>query len=275
MDDLSPQAFTFLTKVIYQHSRIRLGPDRTAFVSGRLTQRLRELGCSSYDEYCHLIDSSKNNREIECLVDLISTNHTQFFREPEHFSILAKQSLPSVVPKHIRNRKELRVWCAAAASGEEAYSLAIVISEYLRLTAMPWTIVASDISHRMLDHCRLGIYEVAKVQLPHSKLLPHYFLRGVGTRNGFYRVKRELRDHVIVKTINLFQPTYPIQNRQDVIFCRNVMIYFDKESRQLLVDKLFDQMNPGGFLFIGHSESLLGLHHLFQQIGPSVYQRPE
>ncbi len=274
MDDLSPQSYAFLTKVIYQHSRIRLGPDRTAFVSGRLTKRLRELGCSSYDEYCNLIDDSQNNYEIECLVDLISTNHTQFFREPEHFSILSKYSLPAVVPKHVQNRKELRVWCAAAASGEEAYSLAIVISEYLRHTDLPWTIVASDISHRMLEHCRLGIYEVAKVRLPHSNLLHQYFLRGIGKRNGFYRVKHELRDHVLVKTINLFQPTYPIQSRQDVIFCRNVMIYFDKESRQLLVNKLFEQIHPGGFLFIGHSESLLGLHHSFCQVGPSVYQRP-
>lgn len=276
MTDLSPQAYTFLADVIYRRSRIRLGPDRQAFVAGRLANRLRQLGCRNFDDYCRLLDASSDDTEAEWLIDLISTNHTHFFREPSHFEILGRDVLPQVAPRAATAGRGLRVWSAAAASGEEAYSIAIVLAEQ-PYTLLPngWIVQASDISRRMLDRCRLGIYEAAKVNLPDPQLLRRHFLRGFGEREGMYRVKPELRRHVSVMPINLFQPRYPLPRGQDVIFCRNVMIYFDTKSRQTLVDRLFEQLIPGGFLFVGHSESLLGLQHGFRQVGPSVYERPQ
>lgn len=275
MTDLSPHAYAFLADVVYRRSRIRLGPDRQAFVAGRLVNRLRDLGCASFDDYCQLLDASRGDDEAEQLIDLISTNHTHFFREPAHFEILARDVLPTVAPRAMTAGRGLRVWSAAAASGEEAYSIAIVLAEQpLSLLPHGWIVEASDISRRMLDRCRLGIYEAAKVNLPDPALLGRHFLRGFGEREGMYRVKPELRRQVNVTPINLFQERYPLPRGQDVIFCRNVMIYFDTESRQRLIERLFDQLSPGGFLFVGHSESLLGLRHGFRQTGPSVYERP-
>jgi chemotaxis protein methyltransferase CheR len=274
MTDLSPQAYAFLADVVYRRSRIRLGSDRQAFIAGRLSNRLRELGCRGYDDYCRLLNASSDDNEAERLIELISTNHTHFFREPTHFEILARDVLPKVAPRASAAGRRLRIWSAAAASGEEAYSIAIVLAEQpVTLLPQGWAVEASDISRRMLDRCRMGIYEAVKVDLPDPQLLGRYFLRGFGEREGMYRVKPELRRHVSVMPINLFQPRYPLPPGQDVIFCRNVMIYFDTESRQVLVERLFDQLTPGGFLFVGHSESLLGLRHGFRQVGPSVYER--
>lgn len=274
MPELSPQAYAFLADVVYRRSRIRLGPDRQAFVAGRLSNRLSELGCTSFDDYCRLLDAPAGADEAEQLVDLISTNHTHFFREPAHFEILVRDVLPLVAPQASAAGRELRIWSAAAASGEEAYSLAIMLAEQAS-NRLPygWLVQASDISRRMLDRCRTAIYAADKVDLPEPRLLGRHFLRGFGAREGFYRVRPELRRQVAVTAINLFQPRYPLAGEQDVIFCRNVMIYFDAESRQLLVERLFDQLAPGGFLFVGHSESLLGLRHGFRQTGSSVYRK--
>lgn len=270
---LSERAFAFLTGLVYRRSRIHLGPDKRSFVAGRLAARVRELGCGGFDDYCTLIDSP-DHEEAERLVDLVSTNHTHFFREPEHFSLLSSVVLPLATARAVAAGRGLRVWCAAAASGEEAYSLAIVLAEHARAHArLDWVVHASDISRRMLERCRLGIYEAERVKLPEAAWLTRYFRRGFGEREGLYRVRPEYRRHVQVAVINLFAASYPVPRDQDVIFCRNAMIYFDDPSRQALVDRLHDQLAPGGHLFVGHAESLLGLRHRFRQVGPAVYQR--
>jgi chemotaxis protein methyltransferase CheR len=271
---LSPAAYAFLADLVYQRSRIRLGSDRQALVAGRLGRRLQSLGCGSYEEYCGLLQSAEGEDEISALVDLISTNHTHFFREAAHFDILGERVLPVVAQRAVATGREMQIWCAAAASGEEAYSLAIVLAEFCRpRPGLGWRVYASDISRRMLAACRLGIYESDKVDLPDPELLARHFQQGIGDRTGFYRVKPELRRRVITEYVNLFQDAYPVPRGLDAIFCRNVMIYFDVESRRLLVERLFDQLAPGGYLFVGHSESLLGLGHRFKAVWPSVYMR--
>jgi chemotaxis protein methyltransferase CheR len=187
---------------------------------------------------------------------------------------LGERVLPVVAQRAVATGREMQIWCAAAASGEEAYSLAIVLAEFCRpRPGLGWRVYASDISRRMLAACRLGIYESDKVDLPDPELLARHFQQGIGDRTGFYRVKPELRRRVITEYVNLFQDAYPVPRGLDVIFCRNVMIYFDVESRRLLVERLFDQLAPGGYLFVGHSESLLGLGHRFKAVWPSVYMR--
>jgi chemotaxis protein methyltransferase CheR len=183
--------------------------------------------------------------------------------------------LPVLAERAVAAGREMQFWCAAAASGEEAYSLAIVLAEFCRSRpSLNWRVYASDISRRMLAACRLGIYESDKVDLPTPDLLARHFQKGVGEREGYFRVKPELRRHVATEYVNLFQDSYPVPRGLDAIFCRNVMIYFDVESRRLLVERLFEQLAPGGYLFVGHSESLLGLGHRFKAVWPSVYVRP-
>jgi chemotaxis protein methyltransferase CheR len=271
----SAAAFAFIADVVHRHSRIRLGADKQALVAGRLARRLAAVGLGSYDAYCDLLRSSAGDAEIGVLIDLVTTNHTQFFREPAHFDVLAAEVLPELARTAGRAGRETRVWCAAAASGEEAYSLAIVHAEHERRCAGgPWQVHASDISRRMLERGRLAVYEADRVQLPDAAWLPRYFRRGFGEREGRYRVKPALRGRVVFERINLFQPAYPVPRGLDVIFCRNVMIYFDVESRQELTQRLFDQLAPGGSLFVGHAESLLGLQHGFDSVHPGVYRRP-
>ena len=272
----SDAAYRYLAELVYRHSRIRLGPDRQSLVAGRLIRRLHALGCRDFDAYCDLFRSSSADDEVGILIDLLTTNHTHFFREPAHFEFLASDVLPTLARRSASDGRECRVWCAAAASGEEAYSLAIVLAECARAApGLSWRVHASDISRRMLDRCRLAVYDAGRVRLPDPTWLPRYFRRGFGEREGRYRVKPDLRRHVGIAHINLFQPEYDVPSVLDVVFCRNVMIYFDADSRQELVQRLFDQLAPGGHLFVGHAESLLGLRHGFENVRPGVYRRPE
>jgi chemotaxis protein methyltransferase CheR len=272
---LSPQAYAFLATLVHERSRIQLGPDRQALLAGRLGQRLRMLGLAGYEDYCRLLESPQGEEEVGSLIDLVSTNHTHFFREPEHFTILADRVLPRLADRRGPSGRPLQIWSAASSSGEEPYTLAIVLAEFARQRPhVTWQVYASDISRRMLERCRLGIYEAEKVAVPDEQLR-RYFLRGFAEREGFYRVRPELRRHVHVHHINLFQPDYPLPAGLDVIFCRNVMIYFDQPSRQELLERLVAMLAPGGTLFVGHAESLLGLRHGLRTEWPSVYVRPE
>ena len=222
-----------------------------------------------------MLHSAQGPDEIEQLVDLISTNHTRFFREPEHFNFLTGRILPDLVSRLAAEGSPLRIWCAAASSGEEPYTLAIVLSEYFREhPSVEWQIEASDISHRMLEHAEQGIYPLDSRHALAPELLRRYFQRGVNVRAGKCRVKAELRQRVRFQRINLFQAEYPVPREQHVIFCRNVMIYFDPPSRATLVQKLTRQLAPGGFLFIGHSESLMGIRHELESVRQSVFRKP-
>lgn len=272
---LTPEAYRYVVDLVCQHSRIRLGEDKQALLANRLRHRLKELAISSYKNYCQLLDSVAGPEEIEHLVDLITTNHTKFFREPEHFSFLAKKALPALLPRHLKEGTPLKVWSAACSSGEEPYTLAIALSEAMRAyPSVPWEIFASDISRRMLDRAQQGIYRMEAVEPVPPDLLKRYFQEGVGARSGFCRVKAEVRSRVMFHRINLFQPEYPVPSRFQVIFCRNVMIYFDAASRATLVHRLSQHLAHGGYLIVGHSESLFGIRHSLESIQQGVYYKP-
>ncbi|MFO1459851.1 MAG: CheR family methyltransferase [Verrucomicrobiota bacterium] len=272
---LSGAAYRTLAGLVYHHSRIRLGPDKQPLLANRLRSRLRTLGLDSFDAYCHVLESDPDGDEIDHLVDLISTNHTQFFREPEHFAQLKQRILPELVPQLMATGETLRVWSAAAASGEEAYTLAMVLAEHFRSApAVDWQVEASDISRRMLVRAEEAIYRMVDVAPVAPELLKRYFQKGVAARTGCCRVRPELRDRVQFRRINLFQAEYPVAMPQHVIFCRNVMIYFDAPSRGALVLKLTRHLAPGGFLIIGHSESLQGLRHGLEPVRQGIYRKP-
>ena len=271
---VSGKAYRILTDLVYEHSRIRLGAEKQTLLANRLQKRLRTLGLTSYDDYCAVLQSDDGAQEIEELVDLISTNHTRFFREPNHFSFLANRVLPALVPRLITSGSTLRLWSAAASSGEEPYTIAIVVAEHSRTCpSLDWQITASDISRRMLGHAQKGIYQMDSVESVPPELLRRYFQKGIGVRAGACRIKREVQEHVRFERINLFQAEYPMLPKQHVIFCRNVMIYFDPPSRAAAVQRLIRQLSPGGYLVVGNSESLLGINHGLQQIQQGIYQR--
>jgi chemotaxis protein methyltransferase CheR len=274
-EPLSAEAYRFIVDLIYRHSRIKLGSDKQALLSSRLTKRLRSIGLSSFDEYCAVLRSPQSQDEIEELLDLISTNHTRFYREPDHFDYLIAKILPPLIPTLIARHSPLRVWSAASSSGEEPYTLAIVLSEFLRaFPAVDWQICASDISNRVLTAAKQGVYRMDAVEPVPLDLLKRYFQKGFGAQEGKCRVRSELRNKVRYERINLFQHEYPIPLQQHVIFCRNVMIYFDIQSREQAVKRMSHYLAPGGFLIVGHSESLMGINHGLKSIQQGIYQKP-
>jgi chemotaxis protein methyltransferase CheR len=271
---LSAHAYRTIVEIVYEHSRIKLGNDKQTLLSNRLGKRLRELGIATYDDYCARLKSLGAQEEIEHLVDLISTNHTRFYREPDHFTYLTEKILPGLIPRLHSERAPLRIWSAASSSGEEPYTLAIVLSEYLRAhPSLTWKIEASDISRSILAKAEKAIYRMDAVEPVPMELLKRYFQKGVGEHDGYCRVRKELREKVRYARVNLFQPEYPITPKQHVIFCRNVMIYFDIPSREAAVKRLTQQLAPGGFLIVGHSESLMGVRHNLVPIKQGIYQK--
>lgn len=271
---ISREAYRFIADKVYEHSRIRLGDDKQALVSGRLAKRLRALNLDSFEAYCEFLETAKGNEEIGPLVDSISTNHTHFFREIEHINFLRDVALPEWFPKVTRNREPFKFWSAASSSGEEPYTIAIVLAEFARTHGQfTWQIEGSDISSRILAKAQAAIYEEDRLKLPQPEWLQRYFQKGTGQNAGQYRVKDILTKQVKFHRLNLLQAQYPVQPNQHVIFCRNVMIYFDTPTQQELVLKLINQLTPGGYFVVGHSESLLGIKHPLKSVKPGIYRK--
>jgi chemotaxis protein methyltransferase CheR len=271
-DTLADADYEFLRRLVYEHSRIHLGPDKRALVSGRVAKRLRALNISSYHEYCQWLKTQADAEELTDLVDVISTNHTHFFREEKHFDWLRAAQLPQWRRGHDEH-ETFRAWSAASSTGEEPYTLAIVLAEWFGLDGN-WTIDATDISTRVLARAEQAIYDGEKIAPIPRELLRRYFQRGVGQWDGCFRVREQLRQHVRFQHLNLLQPRYPFAQRFQLIFCRNVMIYFDRPTQETLIGKLTEQLEPGGHLLVGHSESLSGIRHSLRQLQPAIYLKP-
>ncbi len=267
--------YEFIRQLVYDHSRINLGPDRKALVNARLRKRLRALQLDSVGDYCELLRSPEGDREVGGLLDVISTNVTDFFREPKHFELLESKVLPQWLGKRNgRIGEPFKAWSAACSSGEEAYTLALVLAEFFRVNGgANWDVLGTDISNRMLKRADHAVYLREHVKLPRQELLPRYFQRGIGAWEGKLRVKSCLREHVEFRNLNLSQWPYKGVGMFNVIFCRNVMIYFDRRTQEQLIPHLAEHLVPGGLLFVGHSESLIGIRHGLKPIEPSVYRK--
>jgi chemotaxis protein methyltransferase CheR len=271
---ISAEAYRFIADMVYEHSRIRLGEDKQALVTGRLAKRLRALKLDSFESYCQFLQSQQGQEELGPLVDLISTNHTHFFREVQHLDFLRDHALPEWKQRAGKSREPFRFWSAASSSGEEPYSVAIVLAEFARQQGdFAWQIEASDISSRILERARAAVYSEDRVKMPQPEWLSRYFQKGVGEYAGYYRVKDALRQRVKFHRLNLLEGQYPVAANQHVIFCRNVMIYFDQATQQELVGRLSQQLSPDGYLVVGHSESLLGVKHSLKSIKSGIYRR--
>ena len=273
---MSAATYRGLCGLIHKHSRIHLGSNRQCLLSSRLSGRKRHLGLKSWDEYYAYLSKADNGEEIRILIDLISTNHTSFFRENIHFDSLQSSILDNILADCEGASKQLNVWSAACSTGEEPYSLAITINEYLSRRQGPkpdWVVQASDISQKALNTAQTAIYPKGDLNLPQEGWLKRYFERGSGPYEGSCRIKPEILKRVKFQQINLFQSHYPIPKPVHLILCRNVLIYFEQEYQAEVVSRLYQMLNPGGFLMVGHSDSLACFRHEFETLGGGIFRR--
>lgn len=272
---LTDQDYSFIRDLIYKETRINLGSGKRELVSARLGKRLRAHDLSSYTEYCKMLQSDSEGGELYHLIDAISTNHTFFFREINHFNFLNSTILPEFANGSLGPGKELKVWSCACSTGEEPYSVAISLEEYLsQRSGLDWSIKCSDISNRVLDFARKGIYDQERLKTLKKEWLSRYFQKGERQMDGYFRVRPEIGRRIDFQRINLFAPKYPWNQKFHLIFCRNVMIYFDRETQEELVGRLSQHLMPGGYLLIGHAESLAGVWHPYQSVKPAIYRLP-
>jgi chemotaxis protein methyltransferase CheR len=256
-----------IVALVYKKSGISLHMGKRELVAARLQKRLRQLGFSSYKEYLARLSQDRSGEELTVLLDAIVTNHTSFFREPQHFVFLRDQVVPAFDDEARANGIE--GWCAASSSGEEPVTIAITL---LEAGLARFRLLSSDLSTKALAVARRGTYKIDKVQGIPPPLLRKYFEKGLGAQAGLARVVPEVRRLIEYRALNLIAMER-LDRIFDFIFCRNVMIYFDKPTQQRVVSMLEQHLVPGGYLFIAHSEGLSGIAHSLKWVAPAVYRR--
>jgi len=254
--------------LIYETTGIRLGENKEELVSARIGKRLRALGLPSPEDYLDYLCAAENGQELVHLIDAISTNHTSFFRESSHFDLLAELA----GRWRQAGQKRFRLWSAACSTGEEPYTMAMVLAEKDVLSDCDVRILATDISTRVLDQAMAGEYGRERVKGLPAQIRQRYFEEYINGERQF-RVAPEIRRMVRFERLNLISPPYPMRGPLDVVFCRNVMIYFDAKGRSVLLREIHRLLKPGGYLMVGHAESLAGLDHAFRFVEPATYRR--
>jgi len=266
--DISDREFGQLSAIMQEQAGIHLPPGKKALVVGRLGKRLRHHGLKSFTDYHRLVTGEDgDSSELQTMVDLLTTNETYFFREADHFDTLRNRILPE-----LDQSRELKFWSAACSSGEEVYTLAMVLADALGEKA-GWSIFGSDISTEVVARARRAVYPMAAAEKIPRDYLRRFCLEGIGSQQGRFLVDRVLRQRTRFDTVNLNASDWRPPGRFDVIFLRNIMIYFNAATKQQLAERLAGALNPGGWLIVGHSETLNGVSDRFECIKPSVYRR--
>ena len=265
---LPQRVFDRICNLVQKRTGIELGEGKQALVSSRLGKNLRASGCASYEEYLKQVESDGTGESLIALLDALTTNYTSFLRESSHFDRL-RQILPSLA-----SRPSIQIWCAAAATGEEPYTLAITMLEALGWEAHSRChVVATDISTQALAAARRGVYPQDRLQGVPQTWFSKYWLKGEGQHAGMCKVKPEVARMVEFRRLNLIEQ-FTLPGLYPVVFCRNVMIYFSKETQEQVVARMTQFLEPGGYLFVGHSESLTGIAHPLESVAPAVYRKP-
>jgi len=266
---LRASEFNQIRKLAYDTFGLDLRAGKESLVSTRLGKYIQQSGCRSFDEYYRHVVGDSTGQALVHLIDALTTNHTSFFREPAHFDFLRTRILPEW-----KNRGPLAIWSAACSTGEEPYSIAMCLLEELgSVSPCRFRILATDISTRVLAKAREGVYSAERFRVLPASQLQRYWLRGEREQAGYYRAKKEVRGLVEFRRLNLLQPATQV-GPFPLIFCRNVMIYFDKPTQQGVVERLAGCLEPGGYLFTGHAESLTGIEHGLRYVQPAVYRKP-
>jgi len=263
---ISDQEFAQLKRLLHQVSGIALSDNKQPLVLGRLAKRLRETGHPDFTHYLRDIIGG-NESELRIMVDLLTTNETSFFREPKHFDLLRD------LARNRPNRNApFSVWSAACSSGEEPYTIAMVLMDALGENS-PWDVLATDISTRILARAQIGHYAMERAANIPPEFLKKYCLKGVRQQAGTFLIAPEVRDRVRFRYLNLIEPFPDAMGPFDVIFLRNVMIYFENDTKKKIVEAMAPKLRTGGYLLIGHSETLSGITNIYTNVSPSVYRK--
>jgi len=263
---INDHEFALFQRLIHQIAGISLADTKKVLLVGRLQKRLRHFHLESFTQYYRLLSSDQHPGEMQVMVDLLTTNETYFFREPQHFDFLRDEIL-----RQRRRPNALRIWSAASSSGEEAYTIAMLLAEHL--ANAPWEIVGSDISTQVIEKARHGHYPLGRHQGIPPDFLAKYCLKGVREQAGSFLVIPALRQRVSFRQANLTQPIDRSFGQFEVIFLRNVMIYFDDETKRKVVNNLLPHLLPGGHLIVGHAESLNGITDELSSVRPTIYRK--
>jgi chemotaxis protein methyltransferase CheR len=273
---LSTKEFRVLGEFIQREAGIKMPPVKQTMLQARLQKRLRSLGLKSFSEYREYLFSPDGLRhEMRNMLDAVTTNKTDFFREPTHFTYLTDVLLPGLAQtQRAGYRRPLMTWSAGCSSGEEPYTLAMVLSEFAERTeGFTFRILATDVSSRVLESARTAIYKEQRAEPVPEELKRKYLLRSRDRAQGLVRVVPDLRRLVNFRHLNFMDDTYEMDDSMDIIFCRNVMIYFDRPTQERLIRALCKHLVPGGYVFIGHSETLNGLNVPLLQEAPTIYRK--
>ncbi len=274
--NLSTKDFMRLGSFIHSNFGIKMPENKKVMVEARLRKRLRKLNMTSYTGYCEYLFSKKGmEEELVNLIDVITTNKTDFFREPDHFHFLHHSILPEMVNGRF---KRLSIWCTACSTGEEPYSLAMAMGEFARSypdRRFDYSIFATDISAEVINKAKAAVYHEKRIENMPFKLKKNYLLRSKDKSKNLVRIIPELRHKVTFRLLNLMDDDFRFDNKMDIIFCRNVIIYFDRRTQKDLIDRVCRHLKLGGYLFMGHSEVLTGLGLPVEAIAPTVYRKIE
>lgn len=266
---ITTDEFQRFRTLIYDESGITLSDQKRTLLASRLSKRIHELGLATFSDYYERVTKDQTHEEFTRMLDLISTNKTDFFREPKHFDFLRERILPEQAKS-----QRIRIWSSACSTGEEPYTIAMTLYEGVsNPTQWDFKILASDLSTRVLAKAAAGVYDEERFRDVPPEVLKRNFLRGQGDSASKYKVKPHLASIIQFRRLNLMDERFPIKNPLDLIFCRNVMIYFDRPTQERLVNKFYRYLRPGGYLFIGHSESLQWVEHPFKSLAPTIYQK--
>jgi chemotaxis protein methyltransferase CheR len=274
---LSGRDFSKLSKFIHAHCGIKVPPSKKQMLEGRLRRRLRTLGFNSFDTYLDYLfgQAGAKNAEFIHLIDEVTTNKTDFFRESKHFTFLTQKVLPELIQKHgLGVRKRLHVWSAGCSTGEEPYTLAMVLSQFAQsVPSFDFSILATDISTKVLEKAAKGIYESSQIDVIPMQYKKNYLMRSKDRSSTLVRVAPGLRAMVKFQRLNFLDSSFAITQRMGVVFCRNVLIYFDRATQQAVLRHICQYMVSGGYLFTGHSETLHNMDLPLDQCNATVYRR--
>ena len=259
------QDFQLVRKMIYDHAGIALNDSKQELVYSRLARRLRATGIKTFGEYLKRLERN-DEQEWEAFANSLTTNLTSFFREPHHFSLLAEQL------NHIGTARPIVLWCSACSTGEEAYSMAMTAIDAFNSFTPPVTIIATDLDTDVLESARKGVYALERVEKMDPERVKRFFFKGTGGQEGYVRVRPELQNMITFRKLNLLDVTWPIRDKLDAIFCRNVMIYFDKATQLAILKKMGPLLRRDGLLYAGHSENFYHADAYFKLRSKTVYE---
>ncbi len=272
---LSTDEYQQFVKLAYEKAGIDLHEGKQELIQARMGKVLRRRGYSTYQAYLDYVATDKTGDAIVEMLNALTTNLTYFFREPQHFEFLQNTVVPHLLSQARQSSNyRIRGWSAGCSSGEEPYSIVITLLEALQ-GDVRWDmrVLATDLSTKVLDKAEQGVYEMERVESIEYDLKRKYFQKGTGDQSNYARVRDAVREYLLFRRLNLMD-AFPFKNPFDFIFCRNVMIYFDRPTQERLISKYYDSLFPGGHLFIGHSETLTGIRHRFEYVQPTIYRKP-